>query len=421
MNLLLFLLGVLVLYVPNQIHFPSSLGVPGLNVLNVLVLLTFFVYKIKTSEKVEVMPLKGPMIFLFIMVLYAFVIANIRKPLSFIDDIIYVKTAIFYPLLFFLFYSGLRTIKQVKVFYLILLAVAGLAALEAIREAIDYGIGNYNDSKRASGPFGADASSANRAGVFYSMFLPYFVGMAFFYKESKFIRWCAWGGVVATVAAIFFTYSRQSYFIAAVAILYLTLRRGGYAPLLFVLLALTYTWWVPEAAMERVSGTQQVTETGEEQLDESTESRLVLWAAAMDMIKDYPIGIGLNRFKSEIGNYSIYPNKDAHNHYILFATEGSVIALLSLLVLMAALFRIGLKVSRYGDPLSRMVGLSYTCSVVCMALGNVYGSPFSSGEVMGNFWIMSAVVARYYYLLENNLVTETVVESKKVDVHPVFG
>lgn len=421
MNLLLLLLGILVLYVPNQIHFPSSLGVPGLNVLNILVLLTFIVYKVKIKEKVEVMPMKGPLIFLFIMVIYAFVMANVRLPLSLIDDIIYVKTAIFYPLLFFLFYSGLRTIKQVKIFYLLVLAVAGLAALEAIREAIDYGIGNYNDTKRASGPFGADASSANRAGVFYAMFLPYFVGLAFFFKESKLIRWAAWGGIVVTVAAIFFTYSRQSYFIAAVAILYLTMRRGGFAPILFLILASTYTLWVPETAVERVTGTQQVSETGEEELDESTESRLVLWAAAGEMMKDYPLGIGLNRFKTEISNYSIYSNKDAHNHYVLFATEGSIVSLVSLLVVMGALLSIGLKVSRYKDPLSRMVGLSFSCSVVCMALGNIYGSPFSSGEVMGNFWIISAIVARYLYLLDHDLVSDTAVETKKVEVHPVFG
>ena len=52
-----------------------------------------------------------------------------------------------------------------------------------MREGIDYGFGAYNPMRRASGPFGEDWHNANRAGVFYAMFMPMFVALALFLKK----------------------------------------------------------------------------------------------------------------------------------------------------------------------------------------------------------------------------------------------
>ena len=74
------------------------------------------------------------------------------------------------------------------------------------------------------GPFGQDYENANRAGVFYTMFLPMFLSLMLFRRSTKSLatgrpRWHA--SVVAF--AIFVTYSRQAYLIAAVAVLLLGL------------------------------------------------------------------------------------------------------------------------------------------------------------------------------------------------------
>mgnify|MGYP001391775273 CR=1 FL=1 len=62
-------------------------------------------------------------------------------------------------------------------------------------------------------------------------------------------------------------------------------------------------------------------------------------------------GIGANRFKSEIGNYSRYSGKDAHNYYVLTLAETGWQGLLSLLWLVWAMWRLGGRLSRAAfDP-----------------------------------------------------------------------
>ncbi|WP_444995799.1 O-antigen ligase family protein [Aliikangiella sp. IMCC44359] len=421
-------LAIIIIYIPNQLHFPQSLGLPGLNVLNVLVIFAIILYKKQNYPTSEPDNLKGLFYFYFIMLVSAFIISQLHMKLDLMADFTNLKTLIFYPCIYFVYFYAVRTYDDASKLYLVVLFVAFVAGLEAIREAIDYGIGNYHESKRASGPFGENFYSANRAGVFYAMFLPFFLSIIFFWKGNKWVKYVGIAGSVVLVAAIFFTYSRQSYFIAMLAIAYMIFKRRGWVSVLTIIALSLGPLWVPESAMQRIEGTEQVSDTGEEKYDESTESRMIIWAGAMDMVAEYPLGVGLNRFKLEIGNFSIYPGKDAHNFYVLNFAEGNFIGLLALLLLIFGLWRLGRRVINLDDsPTTKMVGHGYTCSVICMSLGNVYGSPFASGEVMGTFWVMTALTARYYWLQTKRLAQdeqsdvlgeeEAIIEKK----HPVFG
>ncbi|MET1256757.1 O-antigen ligase family protein [Aliikangiella maris] len=418
-------LAVILVYIPNQLHFPASLGLPGLNVLNVLVIYAYFLYRSQKLEPSEPDQIKGFLFFYFFMLTSSFVVAQMRISLDLVTDVTNLKTLIFYPCIYFLYYHAVRTYDDASKLYLVILFVAFVAGLEAIREAIDYGIGNYHESKRASGPFGVNFYSANRAGVFYSMFLPYFLAIVFFWKGNVLLKYAGIIGSVTLVAAIFFTYSRQSYFIAVLAIAYMIFKRRGFVSILMIIVLALGPLWVPESAMQRIEGTEQVSDTGEEKYDESTESRFILWAAAMDMVAEYPQGIGLNRFKQEIGNFSIYSGKDAHNFYVLTIAESNIIGLLALLLLIFSLWRLGRRVIKLDKSFTtKVVGHGYTCSVICMALGNIYGSPFASGEVMGCFWAMTALTARYYWLQSKQLIKDERAMPEHEEIikkkHPVF-
>ena len=113
------------------------------------------------------------------------------------------------------------------------------------------------------------------------------------------------------------------------------------------------------------------------------------------MLKQHPLGIGLNRFRSEIGEYGDKSNVDAHNGYVLVAAEAGPQGLLALALLMAGLLGLGVRLIRTApDDATRALGYGYTAAVVSMILGNLFGSTISSGEVMGNFWALSGIVAR---------------------------
>jgi O-antigen ligase len=60
-----------------------------------------------------------------------------------------------------------------------------------------------------------------------------------------------------------------------------------------------------------------------ESRDLSAASRFDIWAAAWEMVKDHPLGVGIGHFESQIGQYGqkIVSNRDAHNTFVLCAGE----------------------------------------------------------------------------------------------------
>lgn len=396
MTLLKVLLVALVVYVPNQLHFPSDLGIKGLNVFNLLLLLTWACMLVGGAGAGRPAPLRWRIASFGALLVLAFFIGQRHPTAVFMDDLTELKTALSYILLYFVFYHAVDGVKTIRLIFVILLCVIFVASLEVVREALDYGIGNYVFTHRASGPFGHDWRNANRAGVFFAMFVPLFVALALFYKSRSWVRWAAILATACGTGAVFFTYSRQSYIILALGALILAVRRN---PLIGVVVALflsTYTLWAPATVVERMQSTYVEDEAGEEQLEESAESRLIIWKGAFQMIKRHPFGVGFNRFRGEIGNYTIYEAKDAHNQYVLVASEAGIQGLVGFLLVVFGLLGLGIRLWFLAETEEdRVLGYGYTVVILCTILGNIYGSPFFYGEVTGNLWVLAALVARY--------------------------
>lgn len=404
--LLRFLLIVMVLYVPYQLRLPSDLGATGLNVFNLLFFATLWMVLADGTGERDKAPLKGRIIFFTVCLTIAMLITVFRSDASTLNDFSAFKNAIFYMLLYFLFFHAVKDTQTIRWVFAAILFVTFVAALQAARQGLDYGLGNYNVTRRAAGPFSVDWTNANRAGVYYAMFTPLFLAVAVYYTRNLWLRLAALGGVFMGVFAVFVTYSRQSYAIIAVVLLLLLIRRSFVVAILAVFAIMSYEAWAPDAAVQRVEMTQVQDQYGEEQLEESAESRFILWAGAAEMLKSNPLGVGFNRFKAEIGNYSIYRWKDAHNHYVLMAAETGIVGALSFVWLILGLLTLGLPLVRQRDnPEAQTLGLGYTAASVGMALGNLYGSPFFFGELMGNYWILTALVARYRVELEKAAIS----------------
>lgn len=393
------LLAAIVVYLVNQIHFPSELGLKGLNVANLMFVVALLMLPRGLPQAREQPMLKGPLLLFFGMLAFAFLVAQLARPGDTLQDITYLKNAIFYPLFYFLFLAAVRDMRTLKFLLFMVLLVAAVAAIEAIREALDYGIGTFVENHRSSGPFGTDYRSANRAGVYYAMFLPLFASVALNLRDRKWLRVIALGGVLLTAAAVVFTYSRQSYFIALAGIAILLMRRGLFTALLLGGVIAYSITLLPVGVTERVEQTQQTGDYGQDELDPSTASRFEIWQGAVRMWSEQPWGIGLDRFKQEIGNYSGFKHFDAHNFYVLTLAECGIQGLVALLLLAAALLRLARRARRLAfDAESRTLAWGFTVCTVCMLLGNLYGSPFLEGTVMGDYWILCALTERYFRL-----------------------
>jgi len=102
-------MAFLTFYTVNQLHFPQSLGVPGLNVLN-LICLVLWISHTRTGRRNDVKPVMRMRLFaLFGALIYAFLLAQATLPGEFMIDVNYLKASIFYPIYFFMFFYVVRT------------------------------------------------------------------------------------------------------------------------------------------------------------------------------------------------------------------------------------------------------------------------------------------------------------------------
>jgi len=267
-------------------------------------------------------------------------------------------------------------------------------------------LSDYSESKRAAGPFGPDFKASNLAAVYFAIFLPLFAAIGLFLKDSPFIRFSAMAGAGLLLFAIFFTYSRQAYAIVAIVILLMALRKNLFVALLLSLALWNYELWVPNAAVERVQMTTEVSEENFEgkssiAVDYSTSSRWDLWIGGARMMEEHPLGIGLNHWKREIGKYTdYYVNLDAHNFYVLITAEGGIVGGIAIFWLVLALFRFAYRNLRLAQtPGARTLAFGFMGATIALAMGNLYCSRFLNGEVVGNYWIFAALCARYFQLL----------------------
>lgn len=424
------LLAVPILALPNMIHLGVNTHIPGVNLSNLLFLIVVAALLVSHPPK-ELAPsgqgiLTPALLGLFAVLVMGLMIAVWSMPLKFMDDFTYLKNAIFYPLFYFVYRrcgQNLQGTRQLIIFIMIVAAVAGV---EAIREGIGYGIGRYEDAHRASGPFGVDYHDANRAGVFYAMFLPMFVAMAVFFRRQKFWRLAALSGCAILALAVMVTYSRQSYLIALVGLLLLLLRRSVVVAALVGVLLVASVNYLPDSVTERVQKTaQRSSTTGEEEVDVSTASRFEIWAGAMQMWDEHPLGVGLNRFRNHIGDYSRYRGYDAHNFYVLMLAECGPLGLAVMIWILWRLWKLARLLQRVAatteDPEARALALGFTLVVISMALGNLYGSPFFEGAVMTNFWVLCGLLEHYATLKNRAVGSNRVIDAGTSFVKPGIG
>lgn len=432
MSTAVLMLAVLIIYVPNQGNFPTTFGVMGLNMFNILFLLALFAVMLKNATSRDEQPKPKPhltnvLIAYYLVLGMSLVLAFLRGSPHPVADIITYKSLVTYSLLYFLAYYGVRNLAQIRFLIIVIVAVFVVASFEAILQGISYGLHDYDDTLRASGPFGEDAGFSNFAGVFYAIFSTFVLAIALLGKDVKSrYRILAAACYVVGCVAILATFSRQAFLAIGVTTLLLTLRKNPVVAVSAVVVMFAYPLWAPEGVVERIEMTSQKTRAGEEVLERSAASRYELWGGAVEIIKRDPWGVGLNQFKNEVEPY--LPDwvmaRDAQNQYLRFAAEAGVQALIIFLMLLWSFFRLGRRVSRLEYPKEAYaLGMAFSISVVAVCLGNVFSSTFSLGEMMANYWVLAGLFSRYAVLAVQESDSRTMVraDSPLGDMRAVYA
>jgi O-Antigen ligase len=399
------LLAIIIVYLPYQLHFPIVFDVKGINFINLLFFFALLPVLMRKEKSQTSTPIKWNFFALFGLLFMAFVVAQVRDGSRIADDLTTLKTYIFYPLFYFLYFAAVRDVKTIRFLMLTILFVTALISLQTMRQGIDYGFGEYSHSKRAAGPFGKDSRGSNAAAAYFVVFVPLFVAAFLQYRLKLYERAIVAGAIFLGVFATFVTYSRQAYVILSAVFFLHAMRRSVVIAVLIVLLVLSYEVWAPATVITRIQMTEMTDESGEKVVDESTASRFLLWEGGMQMLSDNPLGVGLAHFPIEIGKYvPEYSNFDPHNGFVLITAEAGFLAVPVLLLLFGGLFSLGWRLSRFKKiEDARFLGGAYMVAVVGVIASNLFGSRLFNGEIMGNFWILSALVARYLTILKVKL------------------
>lgn len=404
------LLGLMIFYVVNQVHFPWETGVPGVAPANVLFVFVLLALRGKPEGLQPRVPLlKSPLLYFYGGLLVALLWAQIRAPGDLMADLTYFKNAIFFPLFYFVCLRCRQDEKTTRRLIIWVLMIAALAGLEAFREGLDYGFGRFDHTHRASGPFGVDWRMANRAGVFFAIFTPMFVALSLFLRRQRLWQLAALGGVLVMAAGTLSTYSRQSYFMVILGVAVLLLRRSVILAAVLGIAMVAAAGYLPDSVSQRVEETRQQGEHGEAEVDVSTASRWEIWQGAARMLAANPLGVGLNRFQREIGTYDgRHKNMDAHNFYVLTTAECGPQGLVLFLFLLWNLFRLAGHLRRNvapDDTEGKALALGFTVSTLCMTISGLYGSPHFEGAVMGPYWALCGLLERYVQLKAQNRST----------------
>lgn len=396
------LLAIIIVYLPYQLHFPIVFDVKGINFINLLFFFALLPVLMRKEKSQTLTPIKWNFFALFGLLVMAFLVAQARDGSRFADDLTILKTYIFYPLFYFLYFAAVRDVKTIRFLMLTMLFVTAVISLQTMRQGIDYGFGEYSHSKRAAGPFGKDFRGSNAAAAYFVIFVPLFVAAFLQYRLKLYERVIVAGAIFLGVFATFVTYSRQAYIILSAVFILHAMRRSLVIAILIVLFVSSYEVWAPATVITRIQMTEMTDESGEMVVDESTASRFRLWEGGTQMLGDHPLGVGLAHFPIEIGKYvPEYSNFDPHNGFVLITAEAGFLAVPVLLFFFGGLFSLGWRLSRFKKiEDARFLGGAYMVAVVGVIASNLFGSRLFNGEIMGNFWILSALVARYLMILK---------------------
>ena len=186
---------------------------------------------------------------------------------------------------------------------------------------------------------GPDFREANFLGAYIVIALP-IVGMQFMRSGWVGKAACAVSGALG-VNALVLARSRGAFVAVAATTVFALLiapkKNRAYVYLATAVAVVGAYSLTDEAFWERTS---TITAT-EDERDQSAQSRIDIWKASLDMLSDYPLGVGAGNFQDTIGKYlPKYPIADAHSTYVRCYGELGIPGIILLAVLVGSAARI---------------------------------------------------------------------------------
>ncbi len=342
-------------------------------------------------------------IYTFFTVIYGTLHFGLGNPFSF-DNNIFLdwKNYILMPILYIITRSLIKNESQAKITTYIIIFSLAAASWYYFINYHDKNLSKFSWHLKDDGIiFPTLGGNEFAAFCVHFIFLP--LVLLFFENDIK-LKFFYVIVVVVTMYPVLFLFSRGAYIAIFVSFVYLSFRLKKTFMILFViLLFLLWNLVLPTSVINRIEMTKQ--ENG--MLDDSAESRIVMWEKCFKMFLKSPLfGAGYDTFRFFGGR------NDPHNYYVeILATQG-IIGIAFIFYLLLHNFKngqvlLGKKLSQYTTGL----GISIQCITLSIAITNLFGDRWSYFHLGGYYWVLMAIAesaksfkSKKIIVLENRIV-----------------
>ncbi len=154
---------------------------------------------------------------------------------------------------------------------------------------------------------------------------------------------------------------------------------------------------LPESLSVRMG---QTTASSDGELDKSSQTRLILWDAAIRITLENPIfGTGFRTFPTIKGQYTSEPTveSDNHNMFLFISSQMGIPALIVFLLIFARMGYVGAYLHRHAsDAYGKVIGLGAAGTAAGVIGVNMFGSRMTDIEVMVYVWVTIAVISHLW-------------------------
>ncbi|MCU7919610.1 MAG: O-antigen ligase family protein [Candidatus Thiodiazotropha sp. (ex Epidulcina cf. delphinae)] len=316
----------------------------------------------------------------------------------------------------FLLLKSLATFDQLRLFLLVIIALAGSLSIKAYTEGEQ-----IHGRLENIGP--GDAFSSNEFGILLASIIPLI--LPYLLKGKRYERVISLIALVFTLNAFILCNSRGAFVSLIFGIFYAFILVANKKIRRYIIIAAiavipVFIYLTDENFANRISSLWTSSTQSEDALNELSTGRVAIWMYGLEMAKDHPLGVGpegfreLSRFYMPEENLTVHPGAEhgvraAHNSYLQVLVEQGVLGLIVYMIIcFYTLFLLidsakQIKKSGISGSFLDLLIVALNISFVVSLMGGMFGS-----QVYYEFFWWQVVISLVAHSMTKQIISEKV-------------